>query len=111
MIAVSVTVGIGVMVDSFRQTVVRWLETTLQSDVYASVPSRAGGFSGADLDPAVAQRALALPGVAGGHTIRRVELASPAEPVELSQLFYRCPIGSFQVLPNAGKAASREHDK
>jgi putative ABC transport system permease protein len=82
-IAVSVTVGIGVMVDSFRQTVVRWLEMTLQSDVYATVPSRAGGFSGADLDPAVAQRALALPGVAGGHTLRRVELASPSGPVRI----------------------------
>jgi putative ABC transport system permease protein len=82
-IAVSVTVGIGVMIDSFRQTVVRWLGMTLQSDVYVSVPSRAGGFSGIDLDPEIFRRALALPGVAGGHTIRRVELPSPAGPVRL----------------------------
>ena len=82
-IAVSVTVGIGVMIDSFRQTVVRWLEMTLQSDVYVSVPSRAGGFGGVDLDPAVAQKAMALPGVAGGHTVRRVQLPSPAGPIRL----------------------------
>jgi putative ABC transport system permease protein len=82
-IAVSVTVGIGVMIDSFRQTVVRWLGMTLQSDVYVAVPSRAGGFSGADLDPEVFRRALALPGVTGGHTIRRVELPSLAGPVRL----------------------------
>ncbi len=70
-IAVSVTVGIGVMIDSFRQTtVVRWLAMTLQSDVYVAVPSRAGGFAGVDLDPEVARQAMALPGVAGGHTIR-----------------------------------------
>jgi putative ABC transport system permease protein len=82
-IAVSVTVGIGVMIDSFRQTVVRWLGMTLQSDVYVSVPSRAGGLSGVALDPEVARRAMALPEVAGGHTIRRVELASPSGPLRL----------------------------
>ncbi len=82
-IAVSVTVGIGVMIDSFRQTVVRWLAMTLQSDVFVAVPSRAGGFAGVDLDPEVARQAMALPGVAGGHTIRRVELPSPKGPVRL----------------------------
>ena len=56
---------------------------TLQSDVYVSVPSRAGGFGGVDLDPAVARQAMALPGVAGGHTIRRVQLPSPTGPIRL----------------------------
>jgi putative ABC transport system permease protein len=82
-IAVSVTVGIGVMIDSFRQTVVRWLAMTLQSDVYVSAPSRAGGLSGGALDPEVARRAMALPGVAGGHTIRRVAIPAPSGPVRL----------------------------
>jgi putative ABC transport system permease protein len=82
-IAVSVTVGIGVMIDSFRQTVVRWLEMTLQSDVYVTVASRAGGFSGTDLDPAVAAQAMAQPGVAGGHTLRRVELPTAAGPIRI----------------------------
>lgn len=82
-IAVSVTVGVGVMIDSFRSTVVRWLENTLQADVYAGVPSRAGGFSGADLDPEVARRVAALPGVRRIHTIRRAEVSSPEGPVRL----------------------------
>ncbi|HEX7183233.1 MAG TPA: FtsX-like permease family protein [Thermoanaerobaculia bacterium] len=82
-IAVSVTVGVGVMIDSFRRTVVRWLEATLQSDVYAGVPSRAGGFSGADLNPEVARRAAALPGVERVNTIRRVEVSSPQGPVRM----------------------------
>lgn len=82
-IAVSVTVGIGVMIGSFRRTVVRWLEMSLQSDVYVSVPSRAGGFSGPDLDPEVARRAGALPGVLGAHLIRRVEIPSPAGSIRL----------------------------
>jgi putative ABC transport system permease protein len=82
-IAVSVTVGIGVMIASFRQTVVRWLEMSLQADVYVSVPGRASGFTAGRLDPAVARRAAALPGVAGIHLIRRVELPSPAGPLRL----------------------------
>ena len=62
------------MIDSFRRTVVRWLEASLRDDVYATVPSRGGGFAGADLDPEVARRAAALPGVEAVHTIRRVEI-------------------------------------
>jgi putative ABC transport system permease protein len=82
-IAVSVTVGIGVMIDSFRQTVSRWLEHTLQDDIYVTVPSRGGGFVGADLDPEVARRAAAVPGVVRVETIRRVALATPDGPVRM----------------------------
>jgi putative ABC transport system permease protein len=85
-IAVSVTVGVGVMIDSFRRTVVRWLEMSLQSDVYATVPSRAGGFSGGTIPPEVAQRAAALPGVTRANLLRRIELPSPAGPVRLVAL-------------------------
>ena len=82
-IAVSVTVGVGVMIDSFRRTVVRWLEASLRSDVYATVPSRGGGFASADLDPEVARRAAALPGVEGVHTIRRVEIPREEGPIRM----------------------------
>ena len=34
MIAVSVIVGVGIMVESFRFTVVQWLETTIKADIY-----------------------------------------------------------------------------
>jgi putative ABC transport system permease protein len=82
-IAVSVTVGIGVMIDSFRRTVSEWLEGTLQDDIYVTVPSRGGGFVGADLDPQVARRAAALPGVARVETLRRFEVTTPDGPVRL----------------------------
>jgi len=85
-IAVSVTVGVGVMIDSFRRTVVRWLEMTLQADVYATVPNRGGGFTGSAVDPEVAQRAAALPGVLRVHLLRRVEIPTPDGPVRLIAL-------------------------
>ena len=82
-IAVSVTVGVGVMIDSFRRTVVRWLEMSLQADVYATVPSRGGGFTGGTLPPEVAERAGAIPGVTRANLLRRVELPSPGGPVRI----------------------------
>jgi len=85
-IAVSVTVGIGVMIDSFRQTLIDWLEHTLQDDIYVTVPSRGGGFVGADLDPEVVRKAAAVPGVVRVETLRRIELTTPDGPVRLIAL-------------------------
>ena len=39
MVAVSATIGVGVMVNSFRQTVTVWLDQSLQADIYISPPS------------------------------------------------------------------------
>ncbi|MEA2559189.1 MAG: putative transport system permease protein [Acidobacteriota bacterium] len=82
-IAVSATIGIGVMIDSFRGTVVSWLESTLRSDVYLGRPGRSGGFSGGDLDPEVALRAGRLPGVERVNLLRRTEVPSPGGPVRM----------------------------
>jgi putative ABC transport system permease protein len=82
-IAVSATIGIGVMIDSFRGTVVRWLESTLRSDIYLGIPGRAGGFSGGDLDPEVALRAGRLPGVERVNLLRRTEVPSPGGTVRM----------------------------
>ena len=40
MVAVSVTIGVSLMIGSFRSTVVTWLDQVLQGDVYVSAPSR-----------------------------------------------------------------------
>ena len=82
-VAVSVTVGVGVMIQSFRSTVVRWLDNSLQADLYVTAPGRGGGFAGPTLDPALADRAAALPGVARVDRIRRAELYSPTGSVRL----------------------------
>jgi putative ABC transport system permease protein len=39
MTAVSVIVGVSIMIGSFRQTVVQWLDQTLQADIYISPPT------------------------------------------------------------------------
>ncbi|HZF13983.1 MAG TPA: FtsX-like permease family protein, partial [Thermoanaerobaculia bacterium] len=82
-VAVSVTVGVGVMIASFRSTVVRWLDASLSADLYVTAPGRGGGFAGPTLDPGLADRAAALPGVARVDRIRRAEILSPTGPVRL----------------------------
>ena len=56
MIAVSASIGVGVMIASFRAAVVTWLEGTLCADVYVSAPSLVGNRPDATLDPALVAR-------------------------------------------------------
>jgi putative ABC transport system permease protein len=86
MVAVSAVIGVGVMIGSFRQTVVRWLGSTLQSDVYVSPPSLVGNRPDATLDPALIARLAAVPGVARVNTNRTVRVESPSGPLSLVAL-------------------------
>jgi putative ABC transport system permease protein len=63
-VAVSATIGVSVMVDSFRDSVNAWLEQTLQADIYAGTPR--GNF-----DPELIENMSRLPGVAAVSTNRR----------------------------------------
>jgi len=86
MIAIAATVGVGIMVASFRATVERWLATTLQADVYVSPPGLVGSRTEVPLDPALIARLAAVPGVASVATHRGVVVESPAGPTRLVAL-------------------------
>lgn len=85
-VAVSVTVGVGVMIASFRGSVERWLDLSLAADVFASVPTRGGGFVGGVVSPELADKARSLPGVRAVRTLRRVEIPTPDGPIRLVSL-------------------------
>ena len=59
-IATALIVGMTVMIGSFRETVVHWIEHRLQADFYVSP---AGGGASATMDEAVARKLEAVPGV------------------------------------------------
>ncbi len=87
MVAVAAAVGVGVMIGSFRATVVRWLETSLAADVYVSAPTFVGGRGGdSTLDPAVVARLGEAPGVRAVGTYRGVRVPSPLGPTQLVAL-------------------------
>lgn len=79
MVAVSVIIGVGVMIDSFRQTVVLWLDDVLQADIYISPPSLNGSASQTALDPALLPELLAMPGVQSAATTRQVDVTAQLE--------------------------------
>jgi len=77
MVAVSVIVGVSIMIGSFRNTVINWLDATLQADIYISPPNVSANRSQAPLDPAIAQQIAKFKDVAGVATARDVDVASP----------------------------------
>ena len=82
-IAVSMSIGVGVMVNSFRGTLEDWLATTLQADVYATPADIDRRGPTKPLDPALVERLLSTPGVAHGTTFRRLELDTQYGPSTL----------------------------
>ncbi len=73
-VAVSATIGVGVMIDSFRHSFLHWLDETLQADIYVSAPVIETSPSAATLDEALVRRLSAVPGVAQVSTGRHVRL-------------------------------------
>ncbi len=84
MVAVAVTIGVGLMVASFRYTVEVWLAQTLQGDVYITAPSFTAVQAGPPIDPGVVQALQGWPGVARVDLLRSATVESPSGPVEVS---------------------------
>lgn len=82
-VAVSVTVGLGVMITSFRTSVARWLDYTLQADIYVSPPSLVASRADGVLPDDLVQRLLSAPEVSGANTYRGATLTGPDGPINL----------------------------
>jgi putative ABC transport system permease protein len=80
MIAVAVTIGVSLMIGSFRNTVVTWLGHALQGDIYIRAPSFRATRNVNPLDPDIAQIVEQSPGVARVELIRGVMVDSPDGP-------------------------------
>ncbi len=59
MVSLATTVGVSIMVESFRSSLATWLDATLQADVYVTVP----GVGGGRIDPAIMARLRDLSGI------------------------------------------------
>ena len=81
--AVAAMLSVAVMVDSFRESLRDWLDTSLSADVYVSAPG--SGFSRPErqLDPQVIAALLADPAVVDHSAARRVQVDSSAGPIQL----------------------------
>jgi putative ABC transport system permease protein len=86
MLAVSVSVGVTVMVASFRLAVVAWLGDTLQADVYISAPSLVAARADAALPPDLGARLARVPGVVEINSNRTITAITPQGPTLLIAL-------------------------
>ena len=77
MVAVSVTIGVSLMVSSFRYTVQAWLEQTLQGDIYITAPSLTSTQTSAPLNPRIIPVLQSWSGVKDVYTLRSVTVDSP----------------------------------
>lgn len=73
-VAVSATVGVGIMIGSFRASVAEWLEMTLASDLYVSATSQEASRVDGSLHPDWLRRVQGLAGVAAVSTGRTARL-------------------------------------
>lgn len=84
MVAFSATVGVGVMVDSFRGGVAIWINDLLNADLYIAPP---GIEDSARRSEALAPEALAIlrntPGVAAVSTYRGIQIDLDGRPITL----------------------------
>ncbi|MGK7311389.1 MAG: FtsX-like permease family protein [Candidatus Longimicrobiales bacterium M2_2A_002] len=85
-IAVATTIGVAVMVGSFRGSLIEWLDRTLSADVYIA-PTRPGGTGGATgsvvIDPAAVSTVASDPAVAEVRQYHRGDVPTPDGPVDL----------------------------
>ena len=81
--ALAAMIGVGVMVESFRESLREWLEQTMRADVYVTAPGPSEGLE-RRLEPQVLQAILSLPGIRAHSEGRRVTVTSPSGPVDLN---------------------------
>lgn len=82
-VAISVTISIDTMVHSFRDTVERWLESSLGSDIYISPASLRSYQSEFELASGALERIRSVEGVGSARTVRNSLVNSPGGEVRL----------------------------
>jgi putative ABC transport system permease protein len=84
--AVAMTVSVGIMVGSFRQTVVSWMNDQLPADLYI----RPAGDPSADwhptISPGLVEKIESLPGVAAVDRLRAYEITCDGMPATLASV-------------------------
>lgn len=79
-IAVSVIVGVSVMISSFRSTVDDWLTNTLGADIFISPPALTANRATVDVDPLVMDIIAGVAGVERLSAARNISAIAPDYP-------------------------------
>jgi putative ABC transport system permease protein len=83
-VAVSATIGVGLMIGGFRQTVAHWLDSTLRGDIYISAPATVASRPSEPFAPRLVEPLRQITGVKEVGTRRMLEVEATANAVELA---------------------------
>jgi putative ABC transport system permease protein len=86
MVAVATAIALGIMIGSFRDSVVAWLDSTLNADVYVSAPGLGASRPEGSIDAELVTALIATPGVLYGAGFRSVHFNVDGEPLRLGVL-------------------------
>ncbi|MFN2265106.1 MAG: FtsX-like permease family protein [Anaerolineales bacterium] len=84
MVAIAVTIGVSLMVTSFRFTVDTWMNQILHGDIYISVPGATVSQPLQAIDPEVIEILNQWEGVSRVDLLQNAVVDSPAGPVQIS---------------------------
>jgi putative ABC transport system permease protein len=82
--AIAMMTSVGIMVGSFRQTVLTWLDSELPADFYLAPAGAMGGDLHPTIAPEVADRIAATPGVESVSRLRAYEIQYQGLPASLA---------------------------
>jgi putative ABC transport system permease protein len=86
--AIAMMTSVGIMVGSFRQTVLTWLDSELPADLYLAPAGAMGGDLHPTIAPEVADRIAATPGVESVSRLRAYEIQYQGLPASLAGASY-----------------------
>lgn len=105
MIAVSVSIGVNLMVGSFRFTVVTWMEQVLQGDIYITAPGTSFSQSNTTIDPILIEKIRNWPGVKQAVALRSVVVDSPHGSIRVGANDGISDLGNINYLDSIGSYA------
>jgi putative ABC transport system permease protein len=82
--AIAMMTSVGIMVGSFRQTVLTWLDSELPADLYLAPAGAMGGDLHPTIAPQVADRIATIPGVESVSRLRAYEIQYQGLPASLA---------------------------
>ncbi len=82
--AIAMMTSVGIMVGSFRETVLTWLDSELPADLYLAPAGAMGGDRHPTIAPEVADRIAATPGVESVSRLRAYEIQYQGLPASLA---------------------------
>lgn len=104
-VAISATVGVDIMVGSFRASVDNWLKDSLRADIYISAPSSLSSRADGTLEPSIKAWLDTQPGIANITASRMIKVQSPAGEVGLLSIDPgQQPLRGFTPLANPDNA-------